>query len=86
MCLDVNNVDQEAVCVQAGSCQLHFNVVVVGVSLIFCSPVATNQEVLSDEISFDSNSVHGEWLLLYLSEAQGMTHNMRVQGCARLYG
>jgi hypothetical protein len=59
--LDVNDVDEVAVLIEAIAFELDFDGVVVRVFDVLCAPVSTDEEMLGDEITFDGDGVHRLW-------------------------
>ena len=56
--LYITNVNQIAVLVQFGSLKLYLYCVMVRVPVVLRPPIATNQEMLGDKITFDGQSIH----------------------------
>jgi len=52
------------VLVQGGTFKSHFDLIVMRMPLVFCSPIATNEEMLRDKVTRNGHSVHGNSLFL----------------------
>ena len=57
--LDIHDIDQVAVLVQGGPFESHFDLIMMRVPLVFCAPIAANEEMLGDKVAHNGHSVHG---------------------------
>lgn len=57
-CLNGNDVHEEAVFVQTATLQPDFDLIAMGVQIVFGAPITTDEVVLPDEISFDRYGIH----------------------------
>ena len=67
MGVDIDDIHQIAMLVQRGTLQLHLDLVMMRVPIILRAPIATDEEMLGDKISFHRDAVHRTMLLSSLT-------------------
>ena len=67
MGVDLDDIHQVAMLVQSGALQLHFDLVMMRVPIVLRAPIATDEEMLGDKISFHRDAVHRTMLLSSLA-------------------